>query len=233
MTRVSTPEPQLESLAWSLSKPPATPATTDQMKLQIELLEALRGTPTTEIRLRKLEKWFAKIYANNILLSQQNKLLFAENRIRKISKSKSHRLISSDGRLMTKEAALSQQIAATDQQREKLRKIRHRTAKKEYQVYLRAKNIHRKTLPKHKFIILGDDNSTCWREFLAGLLLSDSSDEMEIEDDDEDDSQDDSQDEGGLIGGSGGDNEEMEESDQGEMSDDDSNMSDEEAEVSA
>ena len=43
----------------------------------------------------------------------------------------------------------------------------------------------------------------------------------------------DSQDEGGLIEGSGGDNEETEESDQGEMSDDDSNMGDEEAEVSA
>ncbi len=134
---------------------------------------------------------------------------------------------------MTKEAALLQQIALTDQQRNKIRKIRHRTAKKEYQVYLRAKNTHRKTLPKHKFIILGDDKSTRWREFLAGLLLSDSCDEIDSEDEDEDEDEDDSEDEGGLIGVSGGDDEEMEESDQGEMSDDDSDMGDEEAEVSA
>ena len=108
-----------------------------------------------------------------------------------------------------REVALSQQIAATDQQREKLRKIRHRTAKKEYQIYLRAKNTHRKTLPKHMFIILGDDNSTCWWEFLARLLLGDSSDEVDIEDNDEDDSDE----EGGFVGA---DNEEMGDTDQGE-----------------
>ena len=77
------------------------------MKLQIELLETLRDILTIEIRLRKLKKRFAKIYANNILLSQQNKLLFAKNRIRKISKFKFYRLISSDDRLITKKVALS------------------------------------------------------------------------------------------------------------------------------
>ena len=105
MTRVNTFEPQLKSLA-SLSKSLAISAITNQIKLQIELLETLRDTSTIEIRLRKLEKEFAKIYANNILLSQQNKLLFAKNRIRKISKSKSHRLISNNSRLMTKKVAL-------------------------------------------------------------------------------------------------------------------------------
>ena len=55
---------------------------------------------------------------------------------------------------MTKEAALIQQITATDEAQEQLPKTRYRVAKKEYQEHLRKKNLQRKTLPKHKIIIL-------------------------------------------------------------------------------
>ena len=55
---------------------------------------------------------------------------------------------------MTKETALMQQLIASNEQRDQIRKTRYRIAKKKYQEYLRQKNPHRKTLPKHKFVIL-------------------------------------------------------------------------------
>ena len=128
-----------------------TPKTAQQVRHQIEQFGTRSGRSPL---LRKLEKGFAKVYADNILLNQQNRLLFSENRVRKLRKSTSKRLLSNDGRLMTKESAAMQQLMASNEQREQIRKTRYRIAKKEYQEYLREKNPHRKTLPKHKFVIL-------------------------------------------------------------------------------
>lgn len=73
--------------------------------------------------------------------------------------------------------------------------IYNRAAKKEYQEYLRQKKSRRKTLPKHKFLTLGDDTlSARWRDFLAVLCLRDRYDcssEVEVEENLEEDLEED------------------------------------------
>ena len=59
-----TQEPELpEPLA------PKTPKTSRQLRDQIQLLKTTHQSPTTELRLRKLEKGFATLEADNILLN--------------------------------------------------------------------------------------------------------------------------------------------------------------------
>ena len=60
---------------------------------------------------------------------------------------------------MTKEVTRVQQMTADDEKRDAILKTRHQLAKKEYQNYLHQKYPHHKTLPKHNFVILGNNKS--------------------------------------------------------------------------
>ena len=82
--RSTTPEPELPELG---RPSPKTPKNTQQLPLQIDLLGTVNQNPTSETRLCKFEKVFVKLHADNVLLNQQNLLLFSENRARKIRKT--------------------------------------------------------------------------------------------------------------------------------------------------
>lgn len=121
----------------------------------MELLSAKGATPIRSDYSKKLEKGFASLEAQIAILTQQNRQLFAENRICKRStSSKSRRLVSTEGRLLTKEDALLQRMMADNKTKDQVRKARHRLAKREYHAYLRRKHPNRKTLVSNKFIIL-------------------------------------------------------------------------------
>ncbi len=79
---------------------------------------------------------------------------------------------------MIKEAAFVQQQTASNKKREQIQKTRFRMPK-EYQEYLRQKNSHRKTPPKHKVVILN-------YKPVQSETHHDSSDESETTDSEED-----------------------------------------------
>lgn len=137
-----------------LSGIPMTPWTVPQITSHMDtILWHIEASPKTEKRLRQLSKVATYSHSHNVLLKTQNKTLLKASQQRK---KRSRKVLTTEGRLLTKDIALGLRAEEDCKEAEKTQKKRHREIRAEYKGVLleKAKAKERKTVERSKLLIL-------------------------------------------------------------------------------
>lgn len=131
-----------------------TPQTVPQITSHMDtILQHIEASPKTEKRLQQLSKVATYLHSHNVLLKTQNKTLLEVSQQRK---KRSWKVLTTEGRLLTKDIALGLRAEEDRKKAEKTQKKRHREIRAEYKRVLleKAKTKGRKTVKWSKLLIL-------------------------------------------------------------------------------